>query len=116
MSLTFCLSQFAFVNASVSSLLNGVVHTKGDVVRLVMRRLVVAVIPIERVAGLCSKTKLTPPQCETRVPLDESSFTRDVSPSTIVTFALRQMDWYPGGSPGNSTTCIAEGDNWKSHR
>ena len=116
MSLTYCLSQFALVDASVSLLLNGVAHTKGDVAPLVMRRLGVAVIPIERLARLCSKTKLAPPQYDTRVRLDESSFTRDASTSTIVIFALRQMDWYPGGSPGNSTTCIAEGDSWESHR
>ena len=81
------------------------------------RRLSVAVIPIEHVAGLCSKTKLVAPQYDTRVPFDESSFTRGASTSTmIVIFARRQMSWYPGGGPGNSTTCIAEGDNWKSHR
>ena len=83
MSLTYCLSQFALVNASVSSLLNGVVHTKRDVVPLVVPRLGVAVIP-----RLYSKTKLAPPQYDTRVPFDESSFTRDASTSTIVIFAL----------------------------
>ncbi|CAN0113795.1 unnamed protein product [Ascophyllum nodosum] len=30
-------------------------------------------------------------------------------------YILLNMDWYPGGSPGNSTTCIAEGDDWESH-
>lgn len=32
------------------------------------------------------------------------------------TFLRQQMYWYPGGGPGNSTTCLAEGDDWESHR
>ena len=78
MSLAYCLSQLALVNASVSSLRIGAVHTKGDVVRLVIRKLSVAAIPIEHIAGLCSKTKLAPPQCDMRVFPVMSSLLREV--------------------------------------
>lgn len=39
---------------------------------------------------------------------------RPFKPESIV--LLRQMYWYPGGGPGNSTTCLAKGEDWESHR
>lgn len=36
--------------------------------------------------------------------------------SRCFAFSVWQASWYPGGAPGNSTTCVPDGEKWKSHR
>ena len=31
-------------------------------------------------------------------------------------FTVGQASWYPGGEAGSSTTCVPDGEKWKSHR
>lgn len=37
-------------------------------------------------------------------------------PDGAIVIDVGQASWYPGGTAGNSTTCVPDGEKWKSHR